>query len=72
MDVDSSEPSVIDVSDFLPEFRQFGGGVIKMKPSHLTTHVKVHAGPHADLVTYVAVVSSRGCELLGTVCDRGF
>ena len=47
VDVDSSEPSVIDVPDFLPEFRRFRGGVIKMNPSHQTTHDKVHAGPHA-------------------------
>ena len=47
MDVDSSEPSVIDVSDFLPEFRRFRRGVIKMNPYHQTTHVTVHAGPHA-------------------------
>ena len=38
---------MIGVFNFLPEFRHSGGGVIKMKPSHLTTHVKVHAGPHA-------------------------
>ena len=43
VDVDS-EPSVIDVPDFLPKFRRFRGGVIKMNPSHLTTHVKAHAG----------------------------
>ena len=47
MDVDSSEPSVIDVSDFLPEFRRFRRGVMKMNPPHQTTHVKVHPGPHA-------------------------
>ena len=48
VDVDSSEPSVIDVPDFfLPEFRRFRGEVIKMNPYHQTIHVTVHAGPHA-------------------------
>ena len=40
VDVESSEPSVIDVPDFLPELRRFRGGVIKLNPSHQTTHVK--------------------------------
>ena len=47
MDVDSSEPPVIDVPDFLPEFMRFREGVIKMNPYHRATRVKVHAGPHA-------------------------
>ena len=47
LDVDSSGPSVIDVPDFLPEFRRFREGVIKMNLSHRATRVKVHAGPHA-------------------------
>ena len=47
MDVDASEPFVIDVPDNLPEFWRFRGGVNKMNPSHQTTYVKVHAGSHA-------------------------
>ena len=44
-DVDSSGHAVIDVL-FLPEFRSFRGGAIKMNPSHQTTHVKVNAGSY--------------------------
>ena len=47
VDVDSSEPSVIDVPEFIYQnFRRFRGEVIKMNPSHQTTYVTVHAGPH--------------------------
>ena len=47
VDVKLSGTCEIDIPDILPEFRRFAGGVIKMNPSHQTTHDKVHAGPHA-------------------------
>ena len=43
---DPSDTKIV-VPDFLSEFQHFRGGAIKVKPSRQTTHVRVHAGPHA-------------------------
>ena len=68
VDVDS-EPSVIDVPDFLPEFRRFRGGVIKMNPSHQITHVTVHAGPHARRSRPGKALTDTGSPQLFVSCS---
>ena len=39
--------SKIEVPDFLSEFQHLWGGKINVTLSRQTTHVRVHAGPHA-------------------------
>ena len=50
---------------FFPEFRRLRGGVIKMNPSHNTTHVTAHAEPHARR-------SRPGKALIGTGSPQSF